>query len=167
MQIHVTSKSTKFAFSQQFSIFFWPTQVIYQTSSLMAHTHCMGPGPGQEQGTGPGTMGFYTMLCNVHTTQWWDRDREPLFSIVPIPFSVPVLVPCSVYEPLLRQVLLTYKLTSMWIINFTYFMGFIVMWEGKKSTPCLALACYLLLKVLSETVQSGLVAVSHDSEEHA
>ena len=38
--------------------------------------------------------------------------------------------------------------------------------KSEKSTPCLALACCLLLKVLSETVQSGLVAVSRDSEEH-
>ena len=43
----------------------------------------------------------------------------------------------------------------------------VVMRESEKSTPCLALACCLLLKVLSETVQSGLVAVSRDSEEHA
>ena len=43
----------------------------------------------------------------------------------------------------------------------------VVMRESEESTPCLALACCLLLKVLSETVQSGLVAVSRDSEEHA
>ena len=29
----------------------------------MIHTHCTGPGQG------PGTMGFYNMLCTVHTTQ--------------------------------------------------------------------------------------------------
>ena len=49
---------------------------------LMAHTHCSGPG----QVTGPGTMGFYTILCNVLHS---DTDREPLFSIVPIPFPGP------------------------------------------------------------------------------
>ena len=43
----------------------------------------------------------------------------------------------------------------------------VVMRESEESTPCLALVCCLLLKVLWETVQSGLVAVSHDSEEHA
>ena len=43
----------------------------------------------------------------------------------------------------------------------------VVMRESEESTPCLALAYCLLLKVLSETVQSGLVAASCDSEEHA
>ena len=58
------------------------------------------------------------------------QGQEALFSVVPILFlvSVPVLVlvlvPCSVYEPLLRQILLRYKLTSMWFINFTKFYGF-------------------------------------------
>ena len=41
------------------------------------------------------------------------------------------------------------------------------MQESEESTLYLALACRLLLKVLLETVQSGLVAVSCDSEEHA
>ena len=45
-------------------------------------------------------MGFYIMLCTVHTTQGRDRDMEPLFFIVPVPFPFPVLVPYSVFEPL-------------------------------------------------------------------
>ena len=72
----------------------------------MAYTHCMGLGQGQ----GPGNDGFlyYTMYC----TQYRDRDRykEPLFSIEPIlfPVPVPVSVPCSLSEPLVE---FSYKLT--------------------------------------------------------
>ena len=92
---------------------------------LMAHTHCTGPGQGQGPGndgflyftmycthyTGPGNDGFlyFTMYCTHYTgpgndgflyftmycTHYRDRDREPLFSIVPFPVSVAY----SVYEP--------------------------------------------------------------------
>ena len=49
----------------------------------MAHSHCNGPGQGQ----GPGNNGF--LYCSIS-----------LFSIVPISFPVPVLVPDSVHKPL-------------------------------------------------------------------
>ena len=46
-------------------------------------------------------------------------------------------------------------------------MGSVVMRESEESTLYLALVCCLLLRVLSETVQRGLVASGRDSEEHA
>ena len=55
----------------------------------MAHTHCTEPGQGQE----PGNDGilYYTMYCTLHR----DNYKEPLFSIVPIPFPITVPVPHS------------------------------------------------------------------------
>ena len=67
----------------------------------MAHSHCTGPGQGE--GT---RKRWVSILCYVPYTLHRDRDRnrEPLFSIVPIlgpvPVPVPVPVPCSVNEPL-------------------------------------------------------------------
>ena len=42
---------------------------------------------------------LYYVLYTLHSDS--DRDREPLFSIVPIPVPVlvPFPVPCSMYEP--------------------------------------------------------------------
>ena len=68
-------------------------------------------------GTGTGTREWWvSVLCYVLYTlhRNRDRDRETLFSIVPIPLlvPVPVLVSCSVYEPLqCISSLLWYKLT--------------------------------------------------------
>ena len=41
---------------------------------------------------------LHYVLYTLHSDR--DRDREPLFSIVPIPVPVLFPVPCSVYEPL-------------------------------------------------------------------
>ena len=60
----------------------------------MAHSHCMGLGPGQ--GLGNDGFLYHYVLYTLHR----DRDREPLFSIVPISVPIRVLVPCSMYEPL-------------------------------------------------------------------
>ena len=70
---------------------------------VMAHSHCTGPGPGQE----PGINGF-SILHHVLYTLHRHRNRGSLFSIVPIPFPVPVSisVPCSVYKPLVVTFLL-------------------------------------------------------------
>ena len=38
------------------------------------------------------------VLCTVHRDR--DRDREALFSIGHGPVPVPVLLPCTVYEPI-------------------------------------------------------------------
>ena len=43
---------------------------------------------------------WVSILCHVLYTLHRDRDRKPLFLILPVPFSVPVSVPCSVNEPL-------------------------------------------------------------------
>ena len=61
--------------------------------------HGTGTGTGSGTGTGTGYDGFvyYAKYCTLL------RDREPLFSILPVPVPVPVMltvaVPCSVYEP--------------------------------------------------------------------
>ena len=57
-----------------------------QEVGVMAHTHCTGQGQGQ----GWETMGFYIMLCTVHTTQGLGQGQRPVVSFVPI--LVPVLV---------------------------------------------------------------------------
>ena len=45
----------------------------YRELTVMAHSHCTGPGQGMGQGTGmgrgPGMMGLCIFLCNVHTTR--------------------------------------------------------------------------------------------------
>ena len=61
----------------------------------MAHTHCTGPGTGQE--TGSGTMDFYIMLCTVHTTL--RRGTEPELIISYCASSVP----CTGPDPFLVQ----------------------------------------------------------------
>ena len=53
----------------------------------MGQTHCTGPGEGQGQGTGLGTMGFYIMLCTVHTTQ--GKGIIVSFCAHPGPYSCP------------------------------------------------------------------------------
>ena len=64
--------------------------------------HATGTGTG---GLALGTMDFCITLCTYILHR--DRDREPLFSAlpvpVPIPVPVPVQVPCSVYEPLVPK----------------------------------------------------------------
>ena len=63
----------------------------------MIHSHCTGQGPG----LGPRMMGFYIrpVLCTLHRDM--DRDREPLFFIVPtpVPVTFPVPIPYRVYKP--------------------------------------------------------------------
>ena len=49
----------------------------------MIHTHCTGPGQG------PGTMGFYIMLCTVHTTQGLGQGTIVLYRACPGPGPVP------------------------------------------------------------------------------
>ena len=57
----------------------------------MGQTHCTGPGAGQGQGTGLGTMGFYIMLCTVHTTQGkgWGLGIIVSFCTHPGPYPCP------------------------------------------------------------------------------
>ena len=75
---------------------------------LMAQTHCTGPGPGAGQGTRQEQC--VSVLCYVLYTLHMDRNRnmEPLFPILLVPFPVPVPVPfpvpCSVYESLLSVI---------------------------------------------------------------
>ena len=41
----------------------------FNSSGLMARSHCTGRGQGTGTGTRQGTMDFYIMLCTVHITQ--------------------------------------------------------------------------------------------------
>ena len=59
---------------------------------LMSQTHCTGPEAGQGQGTGLGMVGFYIMLCIVHTTWGQGKGQGTIVSycarIVPCPSPV-------------------------------------------------------------------------------
>ena len=48
---------------------------------VMSHTHCTGPGQG------PGSDGFYMMLCAVHTTQGQGQKHGTIvfYCVHPVP----------------------------------------------------------------------------------
>ena len=66
-------------------------------TSLIACSHCTGPGTGVEMG--PGTIDFYIMLCTVHTTsehghaQGMGQCTIGLHTHFPVPGPVPASAP--------------------------------------------------------------------------
>ena len=79
----------------------WPSVtaniITFNVYGIMAHSPCTGPG----MGTGPGTMGFYTMPCTVHTTlrpgtgQGMGMGTNGYHTDLPIPCHVPCPVQCE------------------------------------------------------------------------
>ena len=65
-------------------------------AAVMTYSHCTGPGPGpgQIQEMGKELMGSNILYRSVHTGMTLGHEPDPLSSVVPVPFSVPV--PCSV-----------------------------------------------------------------------
>ena len=68
----------------------------------MAHLHCTGQGQGQGQGLGNDGFLYKTMYCTHYTVTGTETGNH-FFSIVPVQVPVPILVSCSVYEPLRWQ----------------------------------------------------------------
>ena len=63
----------------------------------MAHLHCTGLG----QGLGNDGFLYKTMYCTHYTVTGTETETGNHFvSIVPVQVPVPILVSCSVYEPL-------------------------------------------------------------------
>ena len=57
--------------------------------SLMAHSHCTGPGQETKQGRGKGLMDSNILSKILTLVQERDRDQDPLCPIVSVPFLVP------------------------------------------------------------------------------
>ena len=93
---------------------------LQSSITVMAHSHCTGPGQGLENG------GYFAMYYTLHRDR--DRYKESLFSIVPVPFPAPVPVPCSVYKqsvncPVAEEIV-TYSKCAVYIIPSHYLKNY-------------------------------------------